>query len=123
MHHHLSSGIHAFRVHYCPSQVRVLAREESILVFLHIINATTSETHAGYGSYIFYAIFHGGTVSVMRIVRVQLVCFLLSIPDGDAHSGLPISVLQRVRMLVVDVLHNYVPISVVGLKNPHKSVV
>ena len=70
-----------------------------------------------------YAIFHGGTVSVMCIVRVQLVCFLLSIPDGDAHLGLPISVLQRVRMLVADVLHSCVPISVIGLKNSHKSVV
>ena len=59
----------------------------------------------------------------MRLVRVQLVCFLLFIPDGDAHPGFPISVLQRMRMLVADVLHSCVPISVVGLKNPHKSVV
>ena len=93
------------------------------MVFLHIIKAMTTETHAGYNGCIFYAIFHGGTVSMMRIVRDQLVCFLLSILDGDAHPGLPISVLQRVRMLVADVLHSYIPISIVGLKNPHKSVV
>ena len=93
------------------------------MVLLYILKATTMETHAGYSDCIFYTIFHGGTVSVMRIVRVQLVCVLLFIPDGDAHPGLPISVLQRVRMLITDVLHSCVPISVVGLKNPHKSVV
>ena len=52
-----------------------------------------------------------------------MVCFLLSILDGDAHPGLLISVLQRVCMLIADVLHSCVPISVVGLKNPHKSMV
>ena len=60
---------------------------------------------------------------MMRIARVQLVCFLLFIPDGDADPGLPISVLQRVRMLIANVLHSCVPISVVGLKDPLKSVV
>ena len=59
----------------------------------------------------------------MRIVWVQLVCFPLSILDGDAHPSLPISVLQRVCMLVADVLHNCIPITIVGLKNPHKLVV
>ena len=93
------------------------------MIFLHIIKAMTMETHAGYSGCIFYAIFHGGTVSVMRIVRVQLVCFLLFIPDGDAHPGLPISILQRVPMLIADVLHSYVPITIVGLKELHKLVV
>ena len=93
VYHHLDSWIHALRVHHCPLQFRVLAREKSILIFLHIIKAMTTETHASYSGYIFYAILYGGTMSVMRIVRVQLVCFLLSILDGDAYPGLPISVL------------------------------
>ena len=93
------------------------------MVILHILKSTTTKTHAGGSGCIFYAIFHGGTMSVMRIVQVQLICFLLLVPDGDAHPGLPIGVLQRVRTLGVDILHNYVPITVVGLKNPHKSVV
>ena len=68
VYHHLGSWIRALRVHHCSLQFSVLAREESILVLLHILKAVTTETHAGCSGYIFYAILHGGTVSVMRIV-------------------------------------------------------
>jgi len=101
----------------------VLAREESILVLLHILKMAATETHAGFSGCIFYAIFHGGTTNMMRIACVQLICFILFIPDGDARPSLPISVLQMVRMFFVDILHSYIPINVVGQKNPHKSVV
>ena len=93
VYHHLGSWIHALWVHHCPIQFRVLEREESILVLLHILKATTIETHAGCSACIFYDIFHGGIVSVLRIVRVQLICILLFVPNGDAYPGLPIGVL------------------------------
>ena len=93
------------------------------MTLLRIIKAAAMETHAGFSGYIFYAIFHGGTMSMMRIACVQLICFLLFILDGDAHPSLPIGVLQRVRMFVVDILHSCIPITVVGLKNPQESVV
>ena len=68
VYHHLGSWIRALRVLHCPLQLRVLVREESILVILHILKSMTTETHASCNGCIFYAILHDGTVSMMRIV-------------------------------------------------------
>ena len=68
VYHHLGCWIHALQVHHCPSQFWVLVREESILVILHNLKSTTTKTHAKCSGCIFYAILHGGTVSMMRIV-------------------------------------------------------
>ena len=81
VYHHLGCWIRALRVHHCPSQFWVLVREESILVILHIHKSTTTETHASCCGCIFYAILHGGIVSMMRIVQVQLICVLLFVLD------------------------------------------
>ena len=68
VYHHLGCWIGALRVHHCPFQFRVLAREELILVILHILDSTTMEAYASFSGCIFYAILHGGIVSVMCIV-------------------------------------------------------
>ena len=68
VYHHLGCWIHALWVHHCPSQFRVLVREESILVILHILESTTMEAYASFSGCIFYAVLHGGIVSMMRIV-------------------------------------------------------
>ena len=68
VYHHLGCWICALRVHHRPSQFWVLVREESILVILHILESTTTEAYASFSGCIFYAVLHGGTMSVMRIV-------------------------------------------------------
>ena len=67
VYHHLGCWIRALRIHHCPSQFRVSVREESILVILHILESVTTEAYASFSS-IFYAILHGGIVSMIRIV-------------------------------------------------------
>ena len=68
VYHHLGCWIRALWVHHCPSQFRVLVREESILVILHILESATTETYASFSGCIFYAVLHGSTVSMVRIV-------------------------------------------------------
>ena len=68
VYHHLGSWIRALRVHHCPSQFWVLVREELILVILHILESMTTKAYASFSGCIFYAIIHGSTVSMVRIV-------------------------------------------------------
>ena len=68
VYHHLDSWIHALRVHHCPFQFWVLAREESILVILHNLESATTEAYASFSGCIFYAVLHGSTVTMVRIV-------------------------------------------------------
>ena len=68
VYHHLSCWIRALRVHHCPSQFWVLVREESILVILHILESASTEAYASFSGCIFYAVLHGSTVSMVRIV-------------------------------------------------------
>ena len=68
VYHHLGCWIRALWVHHCPSQFRVMVREESILVILHILESMTIETYASFSSSIFYVVLHGSTVSMMCIV-------------------------------------------------------
>ena len=68
VYHHLGCWIRALWVHHCPSQFQVLVREESILVILHILESTTMEAYASFSGCIFYAILHGGIVSMRNAI-------------------------------------------------------
>ena len=68
VYHHLGCWIHALRVHHRPSQFWVLVREELILVILHILESATTEAYASFSGCIFYAVLHGSTVTMVRIV-------------------------------------------------------
>jgi hypothetical protein len=63
----------------------VFAREESIMIPLHIIKGAATETQACFKGCIFYAIFHGGTMTPMDIVRVQQVASFSS-SLGKMHT-------------------------------------
>ena len=68
VYHHLGCWIRALRVHDRPSHFLVLVREESILVILHVLESASTEAYASFSGCIFYAIRHGSTVSMVRIV-------------------------------------------------------
>ena len=68
VYHHLGCWIHTLRVHHCPSQLWVLVREESILVILHTLKSATPEAYVSFSGCILYAVLHGSTVTMVRIV-------------------------------------------------------